>query len=119
MKRLMAAPVGTVEVDVSGTRDYLFVTVCRFDADGWALTEEMWSSNQDRPLEQFLAAEAGFGDAEAERHASALLAAFDERGGPAEGAAATRNFTPAVAGGLAAVALVAVLLTVSVFAVFR
>jgi hypothetical protein len=119
MKRLIAAPVGTVEVDVFGTGDYLFVTVCRFDADGWAVTEEMWSSNQDRPLEQFLSAEAGFSDAEAEGHASALLAAFDERGGPAEGAAAKRNFTLAIAGGLAAVALVAVLLTVGVLAVFR
>ncbi len=113
----MAAPLGMVEVDVAGTPELLFVTVSRFDADGWCVSEEMWNSRWGQTLEQFLSAEAGFSDDEAERHAAALLAAYSERGGYAESAAITRKFKGWLVGGLVTVALLAVLLTVGVFAV--
>ncbi len=115
----MTAPLGMVEVDVTGTRDFLFVTVSRFDADGWCVSEEMWGSNGSHSLEQFLSAEAGFSDDEARRLATALLAAYSERGGYTESAALTRKFALGIVGGLAAVALLAALLTVAISAVLR
>jgi hypothetical protein len=108
-----------VEVDVRGTRDFLFVDVSRFEADGRCVSEEMWGSNECQTLEQFLSAEAGFSDEEAKRQAADLLAAYSEQGGYTESATLTRKFTLGVVGGLAAVALLAALLTVAISAVLR
>lgn len=119
VKRLMTAPLGKVEVDVRGTRDFLFVDVSRFDADGRCVSEQMWGSNESQTLEQFLSAEAGFSDEEAQRQAADLLAAYSERDGYSESAALTRKFTLGIVGGLATVALLAALLTVAISAVLR
>ncbi len=107
MKRLLTAPVGVVEVELVGSRDYQFVTVTRFDADGWSVAESSWGSAQDRSLGQFLAEETGFSDAEAAHHAADLSAAYRERGGYEEGSAVARKFTAGVLVTVAAVAVLA------------
>ena len=115
----MTAPLGTLEVDVTGARDFLFVTVSLFQADGWCVAEQLWASNGSQTLGEFLASEAGFSDEDAQRQATDLLAAYSAGGGHSESAALTRKFTLALVGGLAAVALLAALLTAVVGAVLR
>ncbi len=115
----MTAPLGMVEVDVRGTRDFLFVDVSRFDADGQCVAEKTWGSNGSQTLEQFLSAEAGFSAEEAHRHATDLLAVYSDLGGYTESAALTRRFTLGIVGGVAAVALLAALLNGAISAVLR
>jgi hypothetical protein len=118
MKRVVPTPRGPALLDVAGSQRHVFVTVTLFGDDGWASHEEMWGSPQSETLAMLLTRMTEMPLPEADAVASEFLATWRDRGGADKGATVARRFGFGVAGVLVAVALVAVLLTLGLLAVF-
>lgn len=119
MKRLVPTPRGMAELDIAGSERHVFVTVTRFDEDGWATEEEMWASHHAESLPLLVSRLTEMPTAEADAVVENLMATWRVKGGPAEGATLTRRFGLGIVGVLLAVAVVAVLLFWAIVAVLN